>query len=116
MSYDEDDFYYDDFAQSHAPEAEEFVCDECDGSYYAFQQRADNLCNECRGYDEDDDFLDHEPAFADPGGTSALRAATPGNPRNLPCPTCHGENLLTPADVARGYQCDGCADALERGY
>ena len=56
-----------------------------------------------------------EPAFADPGGTSALRAATRSNPRNLPCRTCGAENALTPADRARGYQCDGCADRAEGG-
>jgi hypothetical protein len=54
--------------------------------------------------------------FADPGGNSALRAATRGNPRNLPCPTCKQPNRLTPADVARGYQCNGCADQDERGF
>jgi hypothetical protein len=53
--------------------------------------------------------------FADPGGNSALRAASASNPRNLPCPTCGRENMLTPADRARGYQCDRCADADERG-
>lgn len=53
--------------------------------------------------------------FADPGGNSALRAAGPGNPRNLPCPNCGTENVLTPEDRARGYQCDRCADAAERG-
>jgi len=53
--------------------------------------------------------------FADPGGGSALRAAGPGNPRNLPCPHCHFPNRLTPRDVALGYQCDACADAAERG-
>lgn len=49
--------------------------------------------------------------FARPG--SALRAARKGNPRNLPCPTCKRPDQLTPADVARGYQCDGCADTEE---
>lgn len=53
--------------------------------------------------------------FADPGGRSALRAASKSNPRNLPCPTCGAKNRLTPADRARGYQCDSCADAQERG-
>lgn len=56
-----------------------------------------------------------EPNFADPGGNSALRAASARNPRNLPCPTCRRPNLLTPADKARGYQCDACADRAERG-
>ena len=51
--------------------------------------------------------------FAEPGGRSALRAAGRGNPRNLPCPTCGAPNRLTPADRARGYQCDACADREE---
>ena len=65
-----------------------------------------------RDYDED---LIDGVGFADPGGDSALRAATKRNPRNLPCPTCHRPNVLTPLDHAHGYQCDGCADAAERG-
>lgn len=59
-------------------------------------------------YDDDD--------FADPTGRSALRAATRNNPRNLPCPTCGQPNMLTPKDIARGYQCDNCANMQERGY
>lgn len=54
--------------------------------------------------------------FADPGGNSALRAAGPGNPRVHPCPNCYEPNQLTPQDVARGYQCDSCADMTERGW
>lgn len=50
-------------------------------------------------------------SFANPG--SALRAANSCNPRNRPCPTCGGEDVLTPADVACGYQCDDCADQAE---
>lgn len=61
--------------------------------------------------DYDEDCME----FADPGGTSALRAATENNPRDLPCPTCGTENVLTPADVALGYQCNSCADQAERG-
>ena len=53
--------------------------------------------------------------YADPGGRSALRAASRRNPRVHPCPTCGTPDVLTPADVARGYQCDSCADAAERG-
>lgn len=53
--------------------------------------------------------------FMDPGGNSALRAAGPGNRRNLPCPSCGEPNRLTPADRERGYQCDACADRAERG-
>tara|TARA_Y100000034_G_scaffold39140_1_gene48259 strand:+ start:2903 stop:3235 length:333 start_codon:yes stop_codon:yes gene_type:complete len=59
---------------------------------------------------------DRGAGFADPGGNSALRAATEGNPRSLPCPTCLAPNRLTPADAARGYQCDECAEAAERGW
>ncbi len=80
--------------------------------------------------DEDDDFFDDrdEPdfgpegddadrlMFADPGGRSALRAASASNPRNLPCPNCGAPNRLTPADRALGYQCNACADQAEGGY
>jgi hypothetical protein len=67
-----------------------------------------------QGYEDEleDDYLE----FADPGGNSALRAASASNPRNLPCPTCHRDNRLTPRDVELGYHCDSCADAMERGY
>jgi hypothetical protein len=61
-------------------------------------------------YDDED-----RSEFADPGGRSALRASSKRNPRNLPCPTCRQPNRLTPADVARHYQCDWCADRDERG-
>lgn len=79
--------------------------------------------------------------FADPGGRSALRAAThercpshgchkklqpdwswcPGdgtrlNPRKHPCPTCSAQRVLTDEDVALGYQCDACADRDEGIY
>jgi len=63
--------------------------------------------------DEYEDYLIDGVEFADPGGRSALRAATRSNPRNLPCPTCGRKNMLTPADKRRGYQCDRCADADE---
>lgn len=66
-------------------------------------------------YDYDEEFL-REQDFADPGGRSALRAATADNPRNLPCPTCGRPNRLTPKDRQLGYQCDACADALEGGW
>lgn len=57
---------------------------------------------------------DRSAVFANPG--SALRAASKSNPRNLPCPTCGEPDRLTPADKARGYQCDECADRAEGGY
>jgi ribosomal protein L44E len=68
-------------------------------------------------YDEDydEDMGDRDDDFADPGGRSALRAASKSNPRNRPCPTCGKKNKLTPKDVALGYQCDSCADKAERG-
>lgn len=67
-------------------------------------------------YDRDDDEWQHRvQMFADPGGNSALRAAGPDNPRDLPCPSCGWPNRLTRADKARGYQCDSCADAAETG-
>ena len=65
--------------------------------------------------DPDDDLIDGV-GFAEPGGESALRAETPSNPRNLTCPTCGRENVLTPLDVARCYQCNICAVAEERGF
>lgn len=70
-----------------------------------------------RFYDDDEETWNQIDGvgFADPGGRSALRAATRSNPRNRPCPTCGRKNVLTPIDVQRGYQCDRCADRAERG-
>lgn len=65
--------------------------------------------------DVDWDDMEGREVFADPGGRSALRAASKQNPRNLPCPTCGAKNRLTPADRAKGYQCNACADRDERG-
>lgn len=75
--------------------------------------------NDDEGYDEDvyePDDGDGGIQFADPGGNSALRAETPTNPRNLPCPNCKTPNVLTPADRECGYQCDRCADLAESGF
>jgi len=66
-------------------------------------------------YSDEQAFFD-DMDFADPGGTSALRAESAGNPRNLPCPTCEEPNRLTPRDRDRGYQCDDCANHAEFGY
>lgn len=63
----------------------------------------------------DEEWLIDGVGFANPGGRSALRAATKRNPRNLPCPTCGKKNKLTRIDVLRGYQCDECADRAEGG-
>ncbi len=65
------------------------------------------------GHDED---LREDLDFADPGGRSALRAATKRNRRNLPCPQCGARNRLTPADRDLGYCCDTCADRNEGTY
>ena len=62
----------------------------------------------------DDELIDGV-GFADPGGRSALRAATKKNPRIYPCPTCKQPNKLTAIDKQRGYQCDSCAERAERG-
>jgi hypothetical protein len=81
-----------------------------------------DLEDELRDEDNDHDFYDEDEnlidgvGFANPGGNSALRAATERNPRNLPCPTCGRENVLTPIDRSRGYQCDHCANQAERGF
>jgi hypothetical protein len=61
------------------------------------------------GYED----YDRREMFAEPGGRSSLRRPSKKNPRNQPCPTCKAANVLTPADVAKGYQCDRCADAEE---
>jgi len=64
-------------------------------------------------YDEDEDYLIDGVGFADPGGRSALRAATKNNPRCFPCPVCHAPNILTMLDVDCGYCCNRCADVTE---
>lgn len=66
-------------------------------------------------YDNDDENIYGRTKFQDPGGRSALRRATSTNPRVHPCPTCHAPRRLTASDVARGYQCDACADRDEGG-
>ena len=73
------------------------------------------------GYDgpcgEEDEYdLIDGVGFADPGGESALRAATRDNPRNLPCRQCGRENMLTAIDREHGYCCDFCARENEMGY
>lgn len=66
-------------------------------------------------YYDDEEWEERVEMFADPGGESALRRASESNPRNLPCPSCGWPNRLTPADRAKGYQCDSCARANELG-
>lgn len=57
----------------------------------------------------------HTTPRAFKNSTSALRAASYRDPRNLPCPTCKEPDRLTAADARRGYQCDACADRDEGG-
>ena len=64
---------------------------------------------------EEEYYEEYDIEFADPCGVSALRAATPDNPRNFPCPTCGQKNKLTLLDISQGYQCDECAERAERG-
>ena len=63
---------------------------------------------------DDDMYAGDGYYFANAG--SSLRAESESNPRNLPCGTCGAENVLTPADRSRGYQCDSCANRAERGW
>jgi hypothetical protein len=73
----------------------------------------DDQFSEEPGYEPEDYDLIDGVGFADPGGRSALRAATRNNPRDQPCPTCGRKNVLTRIDRQRGYQCDSCADRAE---
>lgn len=71
-------------------------------------------------YNDRDDYnpedYDYRSEFADPGGNSSLYAETRTNLRNLPCPTCGAENVLTPRDRDARHQCNACADRVERGW
>lgn len=111
-----ENFYWDDagdFEEHSDPGYSEDFADEADGDFDG----------DFDGVEEDDLSAiayenwraDESERFAHPGGNSALRAASRGNPRNLPCPTCGTPNRLTPADRDRGYQCDRCADRDEMG-
>ena len=73
-----------------------------------------------RAYAERDydmgDWNDPAMLFAEPGGRSALRAASRRNPRNLPCPNCGAANRLTPADRAyiRAHHAEDIAAWIRR--
>lgn len=116
-----------DAEQTNAADASAFKCPGVDEPCGAWKDEAETFCESCADYDRELEYearMDEREYmreqgidldFADPGGRSALRAETPDNPRDLPCPNCGKPNRLTPADRARGYQCDECADRLERG-
>ena len=95
---------------SMSPDDEEEVYNDREEGY---DDEEDPDYGDSRDYDDMDDDRMH---FSDPGGRSALRAATPDNPRIHTCPTCGHPDRLTAADVSSGYQCDRCADAMERGH
>jgi hypothetical protein len=108
----------------HDPGPGYTACRGCGDEYPADELDGDWRCVTCAEDDDDEDRsfeADYHDrpidgvGFANPGGNSALRAATRSNPRNLPCGNCGGENRLTPADKAAGYQCDPCADRAEMG-
>lgn len=84
-------------------------------SEYGFDDDDEVEDDRAEVYADDPDYFEGRGEFADPGGRSALRAASSSNPRNLPCPSCGASDRLTPADRARGYQCDSCADREESG-
>lgn len=123
MDYDWDERWEPAYDPGPDPEPLHGDCDECG----VVDDLSDNgLCADCEAdaiederrwedYHDDPCGLIDGVGFADPGGRSALRAATPSNPRIHPCPNCGAPDVLTPADVARGYQCDRCADLAERG-
>jgi len=128
----EDGMSYDDWSEcadpGYDPGPGYTACRGCGEEYPSEELGAEWCCSdECReDYENGDaesfgpDYFDAprftgEPGFANPGGNSALRAASAANPRSLPCPNCGAANRLTPADKARGYQCDPCADRAEMG-
>lgn len=63
-------------------------------------------------FDDEDERAYRHARFRNPGGESALH---PGA-RTDPCPTCGEKDRLTKRDVAKGYQCDTCAERAEGTY
>jgi predicted RNA-binding Zn-ribbon protein involved in translation (DUF1610 family) len=45
------------------------------------------------------------------GNRLAREEARRGSKLSLDCPTCGAEDVLSPRQAARGYQCNRCADA-----
>lgn len=92
------------------------ICFACQAEVSQTSFMAQRVCMPCYRAIAKGEVKPDRLNFANPGGNSALRAAGPGNPRIHPCPTCCEPNVLTPQDVARGYQCDSCADSLENPW
>jgi hypothetical protein len=94
-------------------------CEGCEEDFPPSELSVNGLCENCddeigSNWDDFDPWDDdYEIRFANPG--SALRAATPDDPRIHPCPTCGAPNRLTQQDVDLHYQCDTCADRAEMG-
>ncbi len=91
------------------------MCNEYDDEFEDDETDGENEDDFDFDEDEDDELIDGV-GFADPGGRSSLRAATPDNPRIYPCSNCGAPNRLTRIDVDNHYQCDDCADVNERGF
>lgn len=89
------------------------ICFACGGAVSETTFMGQRVCWSCYRAIAEGNHRPDRCHFADRGGRSALRAAGPGNPRVHPCPNCREPNRLTPQDVARGYQCDSCADRAE---
>jgi hypothetical protein len=108
--------HYEDEECQCGGEAEEGGCEGCEirTPVYTFLDK--QFCEECyQAVSTGRATTIDRCQFAHPGGRSALRAAGPGNPRVYPCPNCKAPGRLTALDRQRGYQCDRCADAAERG-
>lgn len=99
-----------------------YICQTCGDAFISESDvdyyDEDQTCEDCIDLLEDNYYEDRDDDvhFADPGGESALRAETPDNPRNLPCPNCGAEDVLTPEDVALHYCCDACAQRREMDF
>ena len=113
-----------------------------DGTINDYQQEEQDAIEDAWADNAEEALIDgFSFSFRDPGGPSALRAATKGrcpnrscgkrigwrdehchhcgtklNPRRHPCPTCGAKNVLTTADVQLHYQCNHCAARAEGTY
>ena len=98
------DFEQDEYVVRHTRRVERIFCSEDCADEFEFDYYPP---------DPEDDLWDRWGCdFRDPDGRSALRDGS----RIYPCPNCGEPNMLSPKDVQLGYQCDHCADMLERGY
>lgn len=108
-SFDDEGYPIDPYEDANLPDEEE---EDEDDDYYPDED--EYYPGEGDEPDVNGEYIRRE--FADPGGRSALRAATKSNPRIYPCPTCGKPNRLTLKDVRLKYQCDQCSDLAEMGF